>query len=104
MTATPITVLRDRTPQPAGLVWEEPPTRTRPGKYAPIAAALRENPGRWAVLRTYPTTQGKRAWGFATAIRQGKFADLRQGFEACARTVDDQVRVYIRYTGEDVDR
>ncbi|MGH3498213.1 MAG: hypothetical protein ACRDP1_12200 [Nocardioidaceae bacterium] len=98
MTTATITILRDDDgPRPAGLVWETPPdTRTKPGKYAAIARALRDHPGEWAILRTYPTGS-RRGWGFAGAIRQGKLADLRSGYEAVARTVDGQIRVYVRY-------
>lgn len=97
MSAT-ITVLQDRSVVPDGLVWENPPEKTnKPGKYAGLAAALKANPGKWAVVRTYTSGEGKRAWGFAGAIRSGKFADLRDGFESVARTIDGQVRVYVRY-------
>lgn len=98
MSTASITILRDTNPAPAGLVWEEPPTQKgRPGKYATIAAALKERPGKWAVLRTYPSEHAKRGWGFANTIREGKLIDFRDGFEAAARTVDGQVRVYVRF-------
>lgn len=99
MSTASITLIRDDQPQrAAGLVWEEPPNKNhRPGKYAAIAAALRERPGQWAVIRTYPAEQSKRGWGFANTIREGKLVDFRHGFESCARTVDGQVRVYVRF-------
>lgn len=97
MSAT-ITVLRDTAITPAGLVWEDPPAKkNQSGKYAALAAALRERPGQWAVVRTYDTTQSKRAWGFCGSIRVGKLVDLRGGFEAVARTVGSEVRVYARF-------
>lgn len=97
MSVTPITVLRDTEPAPAGLVWERPPARTRKsGQYAGIAAALKERPGEWAIIRTYPTY--KRAGGFAGAIRAGKLVDFREGrFEVQVHTVDNSARVYVRY-------
>lgn len=105
MTIASITTLRDTQPQPAGLVWENPPAKTgRPGKYAHIAAALRERPGDWAIIRTYPAEQSKRAWGFANTLREGKLIDFRHGYEAAARTIDGQVRVYVRYTAQAVVR
>ena len=101
MSNATITLLRDDVPRPAELVWEEPPaTHGRPGKYAAIAAALKARPGQWAVLRTYPAHESKRGWGFAGAIRDGKLIDFRDGFEALARTVDGQVRVYVRYAAQ----
>lgn len=99
MSIASITTLRtDTPPQPSGLVWEEPPAKAgRPGRYAGIAAALKERPGQWAVIRTYPSEQARRGWGFASQIREGKLIDFRNGFEAAARTVEGQVRVYVRF-------
>jgi len=34
------------------LVWEAPPTRETKSKYAPIAAELKKNPGRWARIQS----------------------------------------------------
>ncbi|WP_109507309.1 hypothetical protein [Nocardioides speluncae] len=105
MSVASITILRDQVAKPAGLVWEDPPAKdSKPGRYAAIAAALRERPNSWAVIRTYPADQGKKGWGFASSIRNGKYLDFRHGFEASARTVDGQVRVYVRYVGEGADR
>lgn len=104
MSTASITILRDDQPErAAGLVWETPPdTHHRPGKYATIAAALRERPGQWAVIRTYPSDQAKRGWGFANTIREGKLVDFRDGYEAAARTVEGHVRVYVRYMPTEV--
>ncbi|WP_293783610.1 hypothetical protein [uncultured Aeromicrobium sp.] len=101
MTAAPITVLRPRDVSPAGLVFEEPPARTNVGRYAEIAAALRERPGRWAVVKTWPAERKKAAWSFASHVNSGKLADMRGGFEATARTIDGQTRVYVRYVDTD---
>lgn len=103
MTTATITTLRsDQTPQPSGLVWEQPPARARKtGAYAGIAAALRERKGEWAVIRTYPTY--KKAGGFAGAIRAGKLVDFRDGtYEVQVHTVNDVARVYVRFTGESI--
>lgn len=100
MSSASITILRDdHTPQPAGLVWERPPARTKKtGRYAGIAAALRERRGEWAVIRTYPTY--KKAGGFAGAIRAGKLVDFRDGgYEVQVHTVEGAARVYVRYVG-----
>lgn len=99
MTAAPITTLRAVAPTPAGLMWENPPQKTPVGAYAEIAEALRQNPNRWAVIKTFPVSESKRGWGFAGSIRSGKLLDFREGFEANARTVDGQVRVYVRFVG-----
>lgn len=97
MSTTTITTLRDTTPTPDGLLWENPPTlNQRPGKYSGLAAALRENPSKWAMVRQCPTH--KTAAGFAQNIRSGKFVDFRDGnYEAVVRTVDGSARVYVRY-------
>lgn len=100
MSTTPITTLRTVSPTPAGLVWENPPEKTPTGQYADIAAALRDHPSRWALIKTFPTAQAKRGWTFSGAIRTGKLVDFRGGgFEAKARSVDGQVRVYARFVG-----
>lgn len=98
MSQATITTLTGRNPQPAGLVWEEPPLRNAvAGRYAEIVAALRANPGKWAVVRTYPPERKKAGWSFVGTITSGRLLDFRGGtFEACARTVDGQVRVYVR--------
>ena len=95
--ATETDLRNEQTPTPAGLVWEEPPTKTgQPGKYAGVAAALQERPGQWAFVRAYPTY--KKAGGFAGAVRTGKLIDFRSGgFECRVVTVDGQARVYIRF-------
>lgn len=97
MTTATITTLTDRITQPAGLVWENPPAKVAEGKYASVAAALKARPGQWAVLRTYEGANSHRGWKFAAAIRSGKLVDFREGFEATSRTIDNQVRVYVRY-------
>src|SRR5438132_13319078 len=103
MSSATITLLPPigRQAQPAELVWEEPPAdgRARNGQYAPIASALRQQPCRWACIRTYTREQARRGWHFASQINAGKYADFRTGFEARSRTVDGHVRVYVRYLG-----
>lgn len=101
MSTAVLTLHTPRDPNPAGLVWEEPPARIQRSPYDEIAAALRTNPGRWAVIHTLPLTDKKAAWRRASAINQGKPAGLRPTlagqFEAVARTTDTDVRVYARY-------
>lgn len=99
MSQATLTILRDNAPLPAGLIWENPPERTQTsGKHAHIAAALRERPNTWAVIRAYPHTQKQRAWGFAGCIRDGKLIDLSSTVLADASNPSrKQVRVYVRY-------
>lgn len=93
----------ERAVTPADLVWETPPARkSRPGVYTAVAAALRDKPGQWAVVRTYTSQQRRRAWHFVTVVNSGRLIDFRANlagrFEAVARTVDDgTTRCYVRY-------
>ncbi len=80
--------------------WEEPPgIKGGPvHDWAAIAAALRSRPGQWAVVAVCrnQATAGSTAQG----VRRGKYEVLGPGFEAKARTVDGEPRVYARYVGE----
>lgn len=86
----------------ADIQWEEPPAHAilgpgqHRGRYAEIATALRENPGRWALLPS-PTGERTEKGAAATAqnIRRGKV----KGFEAGQKvfeTAVDGVKVYVR--------
>ncbi|MGW7785982.1 hypothetical protein CFC35_05460 [Streptomyces sp. FBKL.4005] len=83
--------------------FEEPPADARTTKrghdHFKAAAALREQPGRWALIRTTPTSQAARS--AAHQIRDGRInAYLPAGsFDATSRTVDGEFRVYARYIG-----
>lgn len=85
--------------------WEDPGPRTRApaGDYWKIAAELRANPGRWAVVR-----EGTRMTviGHGTSIQTGKIEAFRPAgsFEATCRSRDGKVVVYARYVGEDGTR
>ncbi|MFF5471067.1 hypothetical protein [Streptomyces achromogenes] len=89
------------------LKWEEPPARKRhggrpygTGKHAEIAARLKSRPGQWAVVGTYKSTSI--AASMARSIRAGvnMSAYTPAGtFEAKARTVVGEHRVYARYVG-----
>lgn len=84
--------------------WEEPPAPTRWGmpvaNHADVAAKLRERPGRWAIVSVYSTHVS--ALSVAYQIRSGKLAAYRPkgAFEASARTVDGEHRVYARFVGD----
>jgi hypothetical protein len=64
-----------------------------------FADVLRQNPNRWA---KYPRTHSnpKSAYSAASAINHDKFQALAgPEFEATARKENDNVHVYVRYTG-----
>lgn len=65
-----------------------------------IAARLKEKPGEWAHVRT--RTTATRAASMAHHIRVGTSPCFRPkgAFEAAARLVGDEHRVYARYVGE----
>lgn len=86
---------------PTNLEWENPPPgQARKGsKWDPIARALRNNPGKWAVIgRDIPT-------GIITTINRGELKCFQPegSFEAVSRnhTSRWQADVYARYVGED---
>jgi hypothetical protein len=75
-----------------------PKRRTR--ELATITAALRQTPGAWARIGTYRTPAS--AASMASMIRHGRRPAFgpEGTFEAAARTVDGQHRVYARYVGD----
>lgn len=78
-----------------------PNSRTkRSRQHLEAAAALRERPGEWAVIKTTPTSQAARS--AATHIRTGLLAAYRpaRSFEATSRTVEGEHRVYARFVGQ----
>lgn len=81
-----------------GLRWEEPPeaykSTQRSKVHQSIAAELKAQPGRWAVLEIVSI-------GLAAQIRRGDIAAYRPGgsFEARARVIDGERRIYARYVG-----
>jgi hypothetical protein len=88
------------------LRWEEPPSHgntSQPdaGRWAPIAAALKERPGEWAVIAEglKPGTSGP----MVTRIKKGQRGCWAPAgaFEARGRSNGDGlVRLYARYVGE----
>ena len=82
--------------------WEEPPASQGVFRKEPLfleeAAELRANPGKWAVLTTRET--GAKASSLATAIKSNAYVAFKEGkWDAVARTVDGEHRVYVRYAG-----
>lgn len=88
--------------------WEAPPPAANGGKsiaasaerHRGLAQQLKDNPGEWAVVGTKetPALAGQNAYD----IRKANLAAYRPAgsFEAVARTVDGEHRVYARYVGE----
>jgi hypothetical protein len=68
--------------------------------WAEVGQALRRRPNRWALVAIYSTANA--ALSSATQVRYGRRATTTIGdgpFEAVARTVNGQHRLYARYTG-----
>lgn len=86
------------------LTFEDPPERSRVpgkrGKHLEVAEELRSRPGEWAIISVYGT--GASSAAMARHIEGGNVDAYEPAgtFEALARTVDGQARVYARYVGE----
>lgn len=78
------------------LRWEDPPPRGGSDRYdwSEIADDLVENQGRWALVAIAPNAST--AGQMARRIRDGLYDAMPRGFEATARTVDGEARVYAR--------
>jgi hypothetical protein len=81
------------------LPWEEPPASTvgaaRPSRWTKVAAALRERPGQWALVRT-----DSRSTADAANVRRGTIAAFRPAgaFEAKSRVnADGTFSIWARY-------
>lgn len=84
----------------SGIVWAEPPLgrHTRAFNYGAVADELRRRPKEWAIVRVMPNSG--RSSVVASEINRGRIAALPAGdFEAMARNVDGEYRVYARYVG-----
>ena len=85
----------------AQVSWEEPPPPKKALRdYSLVAQQLRENPGRWARIDSFPhaTAAGRMAY----VIRTGRTSYWQEpgDFEAASRAVDGQFYVYARYMGD----
>lgn len=80
--------------------WEDPPGDRRGTDWAAVAKALRWRPGKWALVVV--CNNAVTAGAVARDIRVSKYPALRDRgpFEAVARSVDGEARVYARYVGE----
>lgn len=68
-----------------------------PESLTAVAAALRTRPGEWALLGRYGTSGMARQTAYE--IRHGHLPAFRGGFEAQAKTLFGEYRVYARHTG-----
>jgi len=85
----------------ADIIFEDlpPAGRTSVQETRAAAQALREHPGQWARVRTFAGSAGSRKYAYA--IKHGVPAAWRPAgaFDATARAVDGEFRVYARYVG-----
>lgn len=91
------------------LIWEEPPPCKKPQKakspgrpasaWQEEAAQLRARSGSWARIGVKPTSH--QAGNLAADIRSGRLGVFAPAgsFEAVARHVDGEYRVYARFVG-----
>lgn len=86
----------------SGLVWEEPTGGRSRSTWRIVGTELRSRPGAWAVVGTFDPTKKSAAYTLASNIKAGKLGGFDRGeFDALARTIDDQVKVYARFVGGD---
>lgn len=79
-----------------------PPRRVTPkGHHDAVAKQLRAKPRQWAIIGTY--AHGGSSSAVAHQVRRGLIPSYNPAgtFEAQARNVDGEARVYARYVGED---
>lgn len=85
------------------VAWESPPggvaKKSQAQDHRALAQELRGRPGEWGHILTYNTSSSSATT--ANAIRQGSTAAWQPAghYEAVARTVEGEHRVYARYTG-----
>lgn len=86
------------------LRWEDPPPRGGTDRYDwdEIADDLKSRPGQSGLVAIAPNAAT--AGQMARRIREGMYEAMRSGFDATARTVDGENRVYAWYvpTGAEV--
>jgi hypothetical protein len=91
-------VAAERAVDVESIQWSEPPLDSRGGgrRHRPIAEALKNKPGEWAMIGTYPNARS--SGQIAYAIRQASLVAYRPAgaFEAVGR----RGQVFARYVGE----
>jgi hypothetical protein len=81
------------------LRFEEPPAPRHGGRYSQVEAAqkLRERPGEWAVATVCTTSDSSSSMARAIRVGTRRAWQPAGDFEAVARKVDGEYRVYARY-------
>lgn len=93
--------------------WQDPPAtgagRKTASAWTDEAESLRENPGRWKIVKVYPTAKDITARAVGSGIRNGRYTAFRPvgAWEARTATENDPdtpgrkvVNVYARFIGE----
>jgi hypothetical protein len=97
VTAEPVRILRWETPPPTQRPWSG---GRRPGsRFDQVAATLRDEPGRWALIYEGARVQ---AHGIAATVTQAKLRCLQPAgsFQVATRTHQGVTSVYVRHIGE----
>lgn len=85
--------------------WEDPPNEIgKKTKWYREAQELRKNPKRWALLIAKPKVTGDRTFNdLAGNISYGRLSAFSPAgsFQATTQIVDGEVRVYVRYVGDE---
>lgn len=77
-----------------GLTWQDPPEPEKKGKYAALAKRLKERPSQWALL---DQPRGTSARALVAAINRGSSKALQDRYEAVGRTIDGEIRIFVRF-------
>lgn len=77
------------------IIFREPPVKKRTDVGA-VVKELQQQPGEWAIIRTYGQEDQRAAHTYSSHINNGRFPGYR-GCEAMACTEADGVHVYARW-------
>lgn len=88
--------------------WEQPPehlliqgTGRQPGRYVEFAVAIREHPGRWAVLPDYSEATRRTEKGAKATAQNIKRGKVKGFITKQYETLVDGTKVFVRYVGPD---
>lgn len=76
-------------------------SNAKKSKSEKIFDALKANQGKWAEYRSFPTEKRLNAYVFASSVKANryKFLAANKGVEATVRTIDGEVKLYLRWVG-----
>jgi hypothetical protein len=79
---------------------DPPPPKRAPRGFEEIAQKLKDSPGKWAVIAVYPDRSG--AGSQRMRVTRGLTRPWQPAgdFEATARAIDGEYRLYARYMGD----